>query len=216
MTTMMIEPDDRADDRAAGPVVHLIDDEPAVRRALARLLAAAGYRSEGHGSAEEFLAHRDPGIPGCAIVDLCLPGSDGLDLQARLAAAPSAPPLIFLTGRGDLGASVRAMKGGAVDFLTKPVEAEALLAAVGDALALDHRARAAHAAQAGFEDRFGLLTPREREVLEGVVAGQLSKQIAAELGVAEKTVKVHRGRLMQKMQARTIADLVRQVVTHRG
>ena len=216
MTTTTIEPEDRAEDRMTGPVLHLVDDDPAVRRALARLLAAAGYRSEGHGSAEEFLARRDPAIPGCVIVDLCLPGSDGLDLQARLAAAPSAPPLIFLTGQGDLGAGVRAMKGGAIDFLTKPVEAEALLAAVGDALARDREARAACAAQTCFEDRFGLLTPREREVLDGVVAGQLSKQIAAELGVAEKTVKVHRGRLMQKMQARTIADLVRQVVTHRS
>jgi FixJ family two-component response regulator len=194
------------------PVVHLVDDDPSVRRALGRLLAAAGHRCETHASAEAFLARRPDAGPACAVIDLQLPGASGLDLQARLAELGETLPLIFLTGRGDIPASVRAMKGGAVDFLTKPVEAAALLAAIAAALDHGRALSAARAAEAGVDARLARLTPREREVLDGVVEGRLNKQIAADLGVAEKTVKVHRARVMQKLEVRTIADLVRLVV----
>jgi FixJ family two-component response regulator len=200
------------------PVIHLVDDDPSVRRALARLLAAAGHRCETHASAEAFLARgpdAGPG-PGCAVIDLQLPGASGLDLQARLAELDATLPLIFLTGRGDIPASVRAMKGGAVDFLTKPVEAAALLAAIATALERGRALRAARAAEAGVDARLARLTPREREVLDMVVEGRLNKQIAADLGVAEKTVKVHRARVMHKLEARAVADLVRLVLGRRA
>lgn len=197
-------------------VVHLVDDDPSVRRALGRLLAAAGHRCETHASAEAFLARQPDAGPGCAVIDLQLPGASGLELQARLAELGETLPLIFLTGRGDVPSSVRAMKGGAVDFLTKPVEAEALLAAIAAALERGRALHAARAAQAGVEARLARLTPREREVLDMVVAGRLNKQIAADLGVAEKTVKVHRARVMHKLEARTVADLVRLAVGRRG
>lgn len=199
----------------SAPLIHLVDDEPAVRRALARLLGAAGHATRGHGSAEEFLAD-DHAAPGCVIVDLHLPGWDGLELQDRLAAHASHMPVIFLTGRGDIATSVRAMKGGAVDFLTKPVEAAALIGAVAQALEIDRHARAHRQADADVGGCMANLTPREAEVLDLVVAGLLNKQIAARLGIAEKTIKVHRGRVMQKMKVRTVADLVRLVMQHRG
>jgi FixJ family two-component response regulator len=193
-------------------LIHLVDDDGMVLRALKRLLDAAGYRSRSYGSAEEFLARPDPHAPGCAVVDLCLPGVDGLNLQSKLMEAGDGLPLIFLTGRGDIASSVRAMKSGAVDFLTKPVEKDSLLAAVSKALELDFLARAVRVDIESFERNLALLTPREREVLEGVVAGRLNKQIAADLNIAEKTIKVHRARVMQKMNVRTTADLVRLVV----
>jgi FixJ family two-component response regulator len=193
-------------------LIHLVDDDGMVLRALKRLLDAAGYRSRSYGSAEEFLARPDPHAPGCAVVDLCLPGVDGLNLQSKLMEAGDGLPLIFLTGRGDIASSVRAMKSGAVDFLTKPVEKDSLLAAVSKALELYFLARAVRVDIESFERNLALLTPREREVLEGVVAGRLNKQIAADLNIAEKTIKVHRARVMQKMNVRTTADLVRLVV----
>lgn len=198
------------------PVIHLIDDDPSVRRALGRLLAAAGHRCEAHASAEAFLARQPDAAPGCAVIDLQLPGASGFDLQARLAELEPTLPLIFLTGHGDIPASVRAMKGGAVDFLTKPVESAALLAAIATALERGRALRAVRTAEAGVDARLARLTPREREVLDRVVEGRLNKQIAVELGVAEKTVKVHRARAMHKLEARTVADLVRLVVGHRG
>jgi FixJ family two-component response regulator len=198
------------------PVVHLVDDDPSVRRALARLLAAAGHRYETHDSAEAFLARRPEAAPGCAVIDLQLPGASGLELQARLAELDATLPLIFLTGRGDIPASVRAMKGGAVDFLTKPVDAAALMAAVAAALERGEALRAARAAEASVGARLARLTPREREVLDMVAEGRLNKQIAADLGVAEKTVKVHRARVMRKLGVRTVAELVRLVVGHRA
>ena len=193
--------------------VHLVDDDASVRRALGRLLAAAGHRCETHESAEAFLSRAGgDDAPGCAIVDLQLPGASGLDLQAWLGEIDATLPLIFLTGRGDIPTSVRAMKGGAVDFLTKPVEPAALLAAVSVALERGRAQRAALDAETGARTLLSLLTPRERQVLDRVVEGRLNKQIAADLGVAEKTVKVHRARVMQKLGVRTIADLVRLVV----
>ncbi len=195
--------------------VHIVDDDPRVRRALERLLATAGYRCETYASAEALLAVPADALAGCAIVDIHLPGASGLDLQDRLERLEATLPLVFLTGRGDIPTSVRAMKGGAVDFLTKPVEAKPLLAAVEAALERARTLTAAHEAEAGLDRRLGLLTPREREVLDGVVEGRINKQIAGDLGIAEKTVKVHRSRVMEKLGVRTIADLVRLMVGHR-
>lgn len=203
-------------DRDMPAIVHLVDDDPSVRRALKRLLAAAGHACETWETAEAFLARPVGTAAGCAIIDLQLPGANGLDLQARLAESDELLPLIFLTGRGDIGTSVRAMKGGAVDFLTKPVEPEALLAAIATALERCRAARAARAAEAGVRERLARLTPRECQVLEMVVEGRLNKQIAGDLGVAEKTIKVHRARVMGKLEVRTIADLVRLVVGRRA
>lgn len=197
------------------PVVHIVDDDPAVRRALGRLLGAHGHACEAWETAEAFLARQPSSAPGCAIVDLRLPGASGLDLQARLAGRADGLPVIFLTGRGDVATSVQAMKGGAVDFLTKPVEPAALLAAVEAALVRARAARDAREAETGREARLARLTPREREVLDGVVEGRLNKQIAADLGIAEKTIKVHRARVMQKLEAKSLADLVRLVLGRR-
>lgn len=208
MTGTTAPPQKGADDGAALPLVRLVDDDASVLRALSRILAAAGHDCRRYPSAEEFLAGDEAERPGCAILDLRLPGTSGLDLQARLAGTL---PVIFLTGAGDIATGVRAMKGGAVDFLTKPVEAAALLAAVEEALARDRRARAERASTAGTDRLLGRLTPREAEVMRHVVAGMLNKQIAAELGVAEKTVKVHRGRVMHKLGVRSLAELVRFV-----
>lgn len=191
------------------PVVHLIDDDASVRRALGRILVAEGYAVEGHESAEAFLRRADPAGPGCLVVDLQLPGASGLEFQAGLIERGETAPLIFVTGRGDIPASVRAMKGGAVDFLTKPVDRAALLGAVASALERDRARQAARASEVRVEERLARLTPREREVLELVVLGRLNKQIAAELGIAEKTIKVHRARVMGKLEVRTLADLVR-------
>jgi FixJ family two-component response regulator len=198
------------------PTVHLVDDDPAVRRALARVLAAAGHACRTWESAEDFLAA--PLLPsdGCAVLDLALPGASGLDLQSRLGERDPGFPVIFLTGRGDIGTSVRAMKGGAVDFLTKPVEPAALLSAVEAALTRGKNRREQHAAEAELAAGVARLTPREREVLGMVVQGRLNKQIAADLGIAEKTIKVHRARMMQKLGVRTVADLVRFVLGHRA
>lgn len=196
-------------------VIHLVDDDPTVLKALVRLLSVAGHVCESHESAEAFLTRADPAEPGCAIVDVGLPGLDGFAIQERLSAG-GGWPVIFITGIGDIPASVRAMKAGAVDFLTKPVEAATLLAAVDQALARDAALRVERVE--GDRVRRGLdsLTPREREVLEGVLAGRLNKQIAWDLQTAEKTVKVHRGRMMKKMGVRTLADLIRLVTSHRG
>ena len=200
-------------DVAALRVVHVIDDDEAIRKALARLLRASGHAAQTHESAEAFLARRDPASTGCAIVDLHLPGAGGLRLQSELAAAGAPCPVVFITGRGDIETSVRAMKTGAVDFLTKPVRATARLAAVSRALDRGAAEQAEQARRAELEHRLASLTPREREVLEGVVAGRLNKQIAFDLGMAEKTVKIHRSRVMQKMEADSLASLVRMVVT---
>ena len=197
------------------PVIYVVDDDEAVLRSLARVLTAAGYGSEAHASAEAFLARHDPEAPGCVILDLGLPGMDGFEVQQKLAAGRSERSVIFLTGLGDIPASVRAMKAGAVDFLTKPVEAGALLAAVEQAIARDASARAALAAGDAVRRNLARLTPREREVLEGVLAGRLNKQIAWDLGTAEKTVKVHRGRMMKKMGFRSLVDLIQVVTAYR-
>lgn len=194
--------------------VHVVDDDQAVLTALGRLLAAAGHRVEVHLNADAFFSVLDPDEPGCLVLDLRMPGDDGHAVQSRLSDTGVCLPVIFLTGQGDIPASVRAMKGGAVDFLTKPVRADALLAAITEAIARDAEARLLKAQAAAIEDRLANLTLREREVLDAVVAGRLNKQIADDLGIAEKTVKVHRARVMRKMGVRTLADLVSLVVAH--
>jgi FixJ family two-component response regulator len=180
-----------------------------VLRALTRLFSAAGLEARAFPSPAAFLQAHDPAIPGCLVLDLALPGLDGLELQQALTVSDCARPIVFITGQGDIPASVRAMKGGAVDFLTKPVDDEALLAAVRNALEIDHRAREAQVQVDALRQRLATLTPREREVLGHVVAGRLNKQIAADLGTVEKTIKVHRARIMEKMAVRSLADLVR-------
>jgi FixJ family two-component response regulator len=187
----------------------LVDDDPGVLKALERIMRTAGYESRAYSSSGEFLREHDPSIPGCAILDLTMPGLDGLALQRRLAEADSQRPIIFLTGNGDIPASVRAMKAGAVDFLMKPVNRDALLAAIARAEAQDSSARQARTERQSIDEKIEKLTPRERQVLAHVVAGQLNKQIAASLGTVEKTIKVHRGRMMAKLGVRSVADLVR-------
>ena len=189
--------------------VYLVDDEPAVLKALSRLLRAAGLQAVAFGTPEEFLANVGPDSDGCVVLDLAMPGLDGLALQEALAARGIELPTLFLTGHGDVPQSVRAMKKGAVDFLTKPVDDGVFLRAVREALERGRNTRVGREESARIRARFRSLSPREREVLAGVVAGRLNKQIAGDLGIAEKTVKVHRGRVMEKMGASSVAELVR-------
>ena len=198
------------------PTVYLIDDDERVLIALKRLLASEGYAVACYASGEAFLRSHDPATPGCAAVDLSLPGIDGFGIQEMLSSERIDRPVIFLTGRGDIPASVRAMKAGAIDFLPKPPDASALIAAVAQALERDRQGRQERDHRNRTDERLSRLTPREREVLSRVVAGRLNKQIAAELGIAEKTIKVHRGRVMRKMGVRTLADLVRLVTGHKS
>ena len=192
-------------------ILYVIDDDAAVCAALGRLLDAEGYRVAAFQSAETFLAQHDAHAHGCIVLDVAMPGLDGLALQQLLAERGSHMPVIFLTGRADVPTSVRAMKRGAFDFLTKPVDGDELFPAVARALERDLALRRADAARAATESRLSTLTAREREVLTHVMAGRLNKQIAADLGTAEKTVKVHRARGMEKMHVRSVAELVRLV-----
>src|SRR6266545_2579112 len=194
---------------ASHPTVFVVDDYAPVRRSIARLLHTAGFLVVAFASAEEFLAQYDPGVWGCLVLDLAMPAVNGLELQRVLAQASSLLPIIFLTGEGDIPKTVQAMRHGASDFLTKPVNDKDLLAAVRVAIA-KHRARRQEAAQLSeIRARLATLTPREREVLEHVVKGQLNKQIAGDLGTVEQTVKVHRARVMQKLRLQSVAELVR-------
>jgi len=191
------------------PIIFVVDDYAPLRRSISRLLHAAGFVVVAFASAEEFLAQYDPGVWGCLVLDVAMPALNGLELQRILAQAGSLLPIIFLTGEGDIPKTVRAMKYGASDFLTKPVNDEDLLAAVRAAIA-KHRARRQVEAQLSeIRARLATLTPREREVLEYVIAGKLNKQIAGDIGTVEQTVKVHRARVMQKMRVRSVAELVR-------
>jgi len=187
----------------------VVDDDASVLRALTQLSSAAGLEARGFPSPAAFLQAHDPATPGCLVLDVALPGRDGLDLQQALSASDCARPIVFITGRGDIPTTVRAMKGGAIDFLTKPVNDSDLLAAVRNAIEIDRVAREAQVEMGALKQRLASLTPREREVLAHVVAGRLNKQIAADLGTVEKTIKVHRARIMEKMAVRSLADLVR-------
>jgi RNA polymerase sigma factor (sigma-70 family) len=191
------------------PLVFVIDDDPNLCRALARLIRAAGYDVEAFGAPDEFLARAVHEGPACLVLDLRLPRMTGLDLQEELERAGRALPIVFISGRADVPASVKAMKAGAVDFLSKPVDEEELLGSITDALERDRAQRAERAQRRTLDTRFARLTPREREVCALVAAGLLNKQIAAQLGTSEKTVKVHRGRVMAKMQVGSVAELVR-------
>jgi FixJ family two-component response regulator len=193
-----------------GFTVFLVDDDADVLKALARLLRASGYDSREFASPEEFLREHDASMPGCAVFDVAMPDLDGLALQQALAAKGIERPVIFLTGRGDIPTTVRAMKAGAVDFLTKPVDADALLAAIDNARERESRDREARAEMDFFVARLATLTPREREVFGHVIAGRLNKHIAYALGTVEKTIKVHRSRMMEKMGVRSLAELVRR------
>jgi FixJ family two-component response regulator len=192
-----------------GFTTFLVDDDPGVLKALSRIMRIAGYESRAYSSSAEFLREHDASVPGCAVLDLTMPGFDGLELQEQLTRTGSDRPIIFLTGNGDVPASVRAMRAGAVDFLIKPVKREVLLAAIARAETQDNTMRQARSERQSIDDKLNKLTPREREVLTHVVAGRLNKQIAASLGTVEKTIKVHRGRMMSKLGIRSVADLVR-------
>jgi FixJ family two-component response regulator len=193
----------------ASAIVFVVDDDASVRGALGRLLKSVGFRVEAFASAEEFLRQSLPDVPACVVLDVCIPGLDGLDAQHALAERNGSPPVVFITGHGDIPLSVRAMKAGAVDFLPKPFDNRDLLAAVRSALARHALARQEATERSAIGRRVESLSPREREVMTFVVSGMLNKQIGHRLGVCEKTIKAHRARVMEKMQADSLADLVR-------
>ncbi|MGY8638028.1 response regulator transcription factor [Bradyrhizobium sp. 14AA] len=194
---------------AGDPIVLIVDDDPSMRRALTNLFQSVGLKVEAFSSAAEIMEAKPPAVPSCLVLDIRLPGSSGLDLQADLAKANIHTPIIFITGHGDIPMTVRAMKSGAVDFLTKPVRDQDMLDAVQAAIERDRKRRDAEQSISGVRSRFEGLTARERDVLALVASGLMNKQVAAELGLAEITVKIYRGQIMRKMAAKSLADLVR-------
>lgn len=194
---------------AGDPIVLIVDDDPSMRRALTNLFQSVGLKVEAFSSAAEIMEAKPPAVPSCLVLDIRLPGSSGLDLQADLAKANIHTPIIFITGHGDIPMTVRAMKSGAVDFLTKPVRDQDMLDAVQAAIERDRKRRDAEKSISGMRSRFEALTTRERDVLALVASGLMNKQVAAELGLAEITVKIYRGQIMRKMGAKSLADLVR-------
>jgi FixJ family two-component response regulator len=193
------------------PTVHIVDDDPSVLKGLKRLLQSAGWNAVTYESAHEFLSAHDPVAPGCLILDMSMPGYSGLELQRLLTEKGSSLPVVFLTGHGDVPTTVTAMRAGALNFLSKPVNDDTLLASVSEAIEIDRNARESNAEVVDARERLSTLTARERQVLERVVAGRLNKQIADELGTGVKTIKVHRARVMQKMNSRSVAQLARLV-----
>lgn len=194
---------------ASDPIVHVVDDDAPFRTAVTRLLRAAKYEVRSYASAAEFAPEEAAGSPGCILLDLRMPGTSGFDLQQALAKTEERLPIVFLTGHGDIPASVRAMKAGAVDFLTKPVPRETLLGAIRAALDRDAAARQARALLHDLRERYNTLTAREREVLAHVVSGKLNKQIGFDLGTSERTIKAHRASIMDKLRAHSVAELTR-------
>ena len=190
------------------PTVFLVDDDASVRNALKRGLTASGFSVRVSASADAFLAEHDPEVPGCLVADVAMPGMSGLELQSVLAARGCLRPIVFVSAKGNIPMSVQAMRAGAVTFLSKPVRLAELVSAIREAFERDRQTRADQAIRADVESRLTALTAREREVLELIVVGKLNKQIAAALGAAEKTIKVHRGRVMAKLQVRSVAELV--------
>ncbi|MFZ6745555.1 response regulator transcription factor [Undibacterium sp. JH2W] len=190
------------------PQVFLVDDQPAVLKAMTRLLDSAGLQARCHESAQAFLESDHASQPGCLVLDLAMPGMDGMALQQRLRELESDLPIIFLTGHGNIDTGVLAMKLGAQDFLTKPVDADRLLPAIQAAFARNQQARQSRAEKLAIQNRLNSLTPRELEVLHLIVEGKLNKQVAAELGTVEKTIKVHRARVMSKMEVSSLASLI--------
>jgi FixJ family two-component response regulator len=191
------------------PVVFVVDDDASVRKALANLLSSVGLKVQTFGTAQEFLSSERPDAPGCLVLDVRLPGLSGLDLQRKLAEAKIQLPIIFITGHGEIQMSVRAMKAGALEFLTKPVKDQELLDAIQCGIE-QHRTRLNERAEiTKLQTRYDSLTPRERQVFPLVAQGRLNKQIAAELGASEKTIAIHRGQVMLKMKAASVADIVR-------
>ena len=195
--------------KEADSVVFIIDDDPLYRASAERLIRSVGFNVQGFDSARDFLSSRRPDVPSCLVLDVRLPGLSGLDLQRELAEAGVHIPIIFVTGHGDIPMSVQAMKAGAVEFLTKPFRDQVLLDAIRQAIGRDQLARRQHARNLDFRQRYESLGPREREVFKCVVSGMLNKQIADELGATERTIKFHRGHIMQKMQVKSVAELVR-------
>ena len=193
----------------AETTVFVVDDDVAMRRSLENLIRSVGLRIEAFASAQEFLSSNREDVPGCLVLDVRLPGLSGLDLQKRMAEADIEIPIIFITGHGDIPMSVQAMKAGAVEFLSKPFRDQELLDAIQQALERDRKSREQRAEVEVLSSRFDLLTPREREVMPLLVAGLLNKQIAAELGASETTVKIHKHHVMEKMRAASLAELVR-------
>jgi FixJ family two-component response regulator len=198
---------------SANSTVFVVDDDRSVREGLVDLISSVGMKAEAFSSAQEFLRYKRPDLPACLVLDVRLPGPSGLELQRQLARSEHPIPIIFITGHGDIPMSVRAMKDGAVEFLTKPFRDQDLLDAIHQALDSDREAREQRAKIAELRRRYDSLTPREREVMQLVVRGLLNKQIASELGASEVTIKMHRGQVMHKMRAQSVVELLRMAET---
>jgi FixJ family two-component response regulator len=197
------------DDNSGQPIVFVVDDDPLVRGSVSSLLRSVGLQTRVFGSASEFLQEKRPALPSCLVLDVRLPGVSGLDFQAELSSRNIQIPIIFMTGHGDIPMTVRAMKAGAVEFLTKPFREQDMLDAVKLALERDQGRIESEKVSSGLKSNFATLTPREQEIMALVASGLMNKQVAGKIGLSEITVKVHRGRIMQKMGARSLADLVR-------
>ena len=198
--------------RAEAPIVHVVDDDEAVRKATERLLGAAGFAVRTYGSADAFLSAFAAGTAGCIVLDVRMPGPSGTELQTMMAARDDRIPIIFLTGHAEVPESVRAIQRGAIDYLLKPVDAPVLIDAVSRALARDNVDRATRANRRMLQARYERLTPREREVFAHLIGGQINKQVAADLNITERTIKLHRARIFEKLEVDSMASLVRLAI----